>query len=86
MRAQRSWPERFRVLVRIGPESTVPYTVVTWLAEEKAIAMAVTEHLRRHREASGIYDVEVQDVGPVDRDARGAMVLERDDITDRTEF
>ncbi len=42
MRTQRSWPHRFKVVVRTAPDTAVPYSVVTWLAEEKAIALAVT--------------------------------------------
>lgn len=65
---------------------SVSYSVVTWLAQEKAIAMAVGAHLRRHPEGEEIYDIEVDDLGPVDRDAQGAMALERSDLTDRAEF
>lgn len=86
MTKQRAWPKRFRVLVRPDPDTAVSYAVVTWLAEEKAIAMAVAEHLRRHRDDESIYDVEVEDLGPVSRDAGGAMLLETGDLTDRSEF
>ena len=54
------------------------------LAEENAIAVAVAAHLRRHPEVDGIYDVEVEDLGPVARAAQGAMALERGDLTDRS--
>jgi hypothetical protein len=74
------------VTVQTGTGGSVPYPVVTWLAREKAIAMAVAAHLRRHPEGDEIYDVEVEDLGPVARDAQGAMVLERSDLTDRSEF
>ncbi len=86
MRTQRSWPHRFKVVVRTAPDTAVPYSVVTWLAEEKAIALAVTAHLRRHHEPNGIHDVEVEDLGPVGRDAQGEMMLERNDLVDRAEF
>ncbi|MGH3117439.1 MAG: hypothetical protein ACRDQ2_10075 [Gaiellales bacterium] len=72
------------VHTRVG--GSARYAVVTWLTEEKAIAMAVAAHLRRHPDGEETYDVEVEDLGPVDRDAQGAMVLERSDLTDRAEF
>ncbi|MGH2358838.1 MAG: hypothetical protein ACRDGJ_12675 [Candidatus Limnocylindria bacterium] len=56
------------------------------MAQEKAIAMAVGAHLRRHPEGEEIYDIAVEDLGPVARDAQGAMALERSDLTDRAEF
>lgn len=62
------------------------YGVVTWLSQEKAIALAVAAHLRRHPEGEAIYDVEVEDLGPVARDSQGAMLLELSDLTDRAEF
>lgn len=86
MTTQRSWPQRFRVIVHTGPDASVPYSAVTWLGKEKAIALAVAAHLRRHPGADAVYDVAVEDVGPVGRDTHGGMRLERDDLTDRSEF
>lgn len=86
MRAQRSWPQRFRVVIHIGPDASIPYSVVTWLAEEKAIALAVAAHTRRYRETYVIDDVEVQDLGPAGRDEQGEIILDPKDLTDRREF
>ena len=69
-----------------GTGGSVRYPVVTWSARKKAIAMAVAAYLRRHPEGDEIYDVKVEDLGPVARDAHGAMVLERNDLIDRSEF
>jgi len=56
------------------------------LSREKAIVLAVEVHLRRHPDGGEIYDIEVEDLGPVDRDAQGTIVLERTDLSDRFEF
>ncbi|MGH9155948.1 MAG: hypothetical protein ACRD1K_08990 [Acidimicrobiales bacterium] len=74
------------MMVRARAGEPVAYSAVTWLAQEKAIALAVAAHLRRHPDGEEIYDVEVEDLGPVARDSQGAMVLERSDLTDRSEF
>lgn len=86
MRPQRSWPHRFRVTVHTRQGATFPYSVVTWLSQEKAVAMAVGAHQRRHADGHEIYDITVDDLGPADRDARGAMAIARGDLTDRFEF
>lgn len=86
MTSQRPWPQRFRVRIHIGPSAAIPYSVVTWHAAEKAVAIAVQSHLRRYADGGEIRDVEVEDLGPVGRDAHGAMLLEPADITDRSEF
>ncbi len=83
---QRSWPKRFRVTVHTRAGGSASYSVVTWLGQGKAIAMAVAAHLRRHPESEEIYDVAIEDLGQVARDAQGAMAFERRDLTDRAEF
>jgi len=86
---ERSWPSRFRVTVRTNSGEVIPYGVVTWLSQEKAIAIAVAAHVARHSPSPGpmsIRDVEVVELGPVGRTSEGKMVLERGDLTDRMEF
>jgi hypothetical protein len=86
--AERSWPHRFRVTIRTHAGGSVPYSAVTWLSPEKAVALAVAAHLRRNPGGHevGVHDVEVADLGPVGRDAAGAMALDRGDLIDRAEF
>lgn len=87
--AERDWPHRFRVSIRTNSGVTVAYHAVTWLSQEKAVAIAVMAHIGRHEPGSGpmgIHDVAVVDTGPVARAERGAMVLERTDLMDRMEF
>lgn len=86
--AERSWPHRFRVTIRTHAGGSVPYSVVTWLSQEKAVALAVAAHLRRNPggHAAGVHDVDVADLGPVGRNAEGAMALDRADLIDRAEF
>jgi hypothetical protein len=88
MPAERSWPHRFRVDVVTSAHQTVPYLVVTWLSEKKAIALAVMAHVRRYGLEGGgaLYDVDVTDLGPVPRDHDGSMQLESRDLVDRMEF
>jgi hypothetical protein len=86
---ERSWPIRFRVTVQTNSGQEIPYTVVTRLASEKAIAIAVTAHLARHHASPGpmaIRDVEVAELGSVERTCGGKMMLDRGDLTDRMEF
>ena len=86
MRPQRSWPQRFRVVIhtRGGGEQT--RDVVTWRGPEKAIALAVAAHLRRSPQRDDIDDVEIEDLGPVERDPQGTMVIEPRALVDRAEF
>ncbi|MDQ1414331.1 MAG: hypothetical protein QOE07_2919 [Acidimicrobiaceae bacterium] len=89
MTSERSWPHRFRVTIHTNGGGTLTYPVVSWLSQEKAVAMAVASHLRRHPDeqpATRVRDVEVVDLGPVGRDTKGAMALDGSDIVDRMEF
>jgi hypothetical protein len=86
---ERSWPQRFRVNIRTNSDSILAYQVVTWLSMEKAVAIAVAAHLARHQPGSGpmgIHEVDITDLGPVDRNSDGAMIIDRSDLTDRMEF
>jgi hypothetical protein len=86
---ERSWPSRFRVTVKTNSGQAIPYVVVTWLSREKAIAIAVAAHVARYNPSPGpmsIRDVEVLELGPVERTSEGKMMLEHGDLTDRMEF
>jgi hypothetical protein len=84
----RGWPERFQVTLLTRTGRSVSYSVVTGLGEGKAIALAVTAHLRTSTThgGDGILDVTVIDLGPLKKGASGEMVFERADLTDRSEF
>ena len=87
MTPERSWPHRFRVTIRTHAGGSLPYSVVTWLSSEKAVALAVAAHVRRNPgDSAGVHDVEVEDLGPVERDVQGKMALDRADLIDRAEF
>lgn len=89
MTSERSWPHRFLVTLHTHGGGTLRYRTVSWRSAEKAIALAVFAHLRRHPEANSgeaILDVEVEDLGPVGRNQGGRMVLEAADLIDRMEF
>lgn len=85
---ERSWPHRFRVTIHTNGGSAVVYPVVSWGSQEKAVALAVRAHQRRHGDqpATRLRELNVEDLGPVGRDAQGAMALEGADIVDRMEF
>jgi hypothetical protein len=75
------------VTIRTHAGRSVPYSTVTWLSPEKAVALAVAAHLRRNPgDSAGVHDVEVADLGPVGRDVEGKMALDRADLIDRAEF
>jgi hypothetical protein len=88
MSTTRSWPERFKVMIRTRAGGEVRYNVVTWLGEHKAVAMAVTAHLDRHgnTQTSGIVDVTVTDMGPAARSPDGTVDIQPNELSDRTEF
>lgn len=68
----RAWPQRYRVRLRLQSGEEVAIPVVTWLDEAKAIAMAVSHHVRGGEESEREpYQVFVDDLGPVPQDAAG---------------
>jgi virulence-associated protein VagC len=89
MTSERSWPHRFRVTIHTNGGTAIVYPVVSWRSQDQAVALAVTAHQRRHPDdqpAMRAREVNVDDLGPVGRDAQGAMALEGADIIDRMEF
>jgi len=81
-----SWPKRFRVILHVRTGGSIPFSVVTWISQNKAISIAVAAYMRRYPEGAEIYDVEIDDLGRISRDAEGLMVISRSDLTDRSEF
>lgn len=88
MTAAARWPQRFEVRFGRGPGATT-YRVVTWAGAAKAEALARIAHRRRHPEGddpSATEVVEVFEVDPPARTARGTVALDPDDVIDRLEF
>jgi hypothetical protein len=85
MREKRSWPVRYLVTIRSGRGQTRKVYVLTWLGPEKALAMAAHADGHGYGTSDGIYDVEVEELGPAEHDDRGLVVLEGH-LSDRMEF
>lgn len=83
MRQQRPWPVRYRVTLWSAPHESVGYDVVTWLYDEKAVALAVAAHLRTTGRTPA--DVTVEALGDAPADAKG-LVAVGSDLHDRMEF
>lgn len=84
-----SWPHRFRVTIHTNGGASVDYSAVTLLSPEKAVAMAVAAHLRGHDQAqvaTRVHDVEIDDLGPVERARDGTAAVGGDDLVDRVEW
>lgn len=88
MRSPRAWPQRYEVRVHTRAGPIRAYPVVTWLGEEKAIALAVAAHVGFFAEGLSreIADVEIDDQGQVGRTDNGTPALEGADLVDRLEF
>jgi len=85
MREQRVWPVRYQVTIRSGLGQIRKQQVVTWLGPEKAIAMAAHADGHGYGSPDGIYDIDVEELGPAERDERGVAVT-RGYLSDRMEF
>jgi hypothetical protein len=81
---QLSWPIRFTVEIRRADGPDFPVSVLTWLNEAKAVALAVAAFLRAHPTAK-TYAVKVVALGPAPRSADGTVDV-GDDLHDRLEF
>jgi hypothetical protein len=60
------------------------HSVLTWLGQEKAIALAV-QHEESRRRDDRLYDVEATELGPAPRNANGTLDVAQD-LHDRMEF
>ena len=85
MREKRSWPVRYLVTIRSSLGQTRKRYVLTLLGPEKALAMAVHADGHGFGTPEGIYDIEVEELGPAGRDDRGPVLLEGQ-LSDRMEF
>lgn len=86
-RHPRPWPERFEVTVHTNGGAAIPYRVMTWRYEEKAVALAVSAHLQHDQGdvLSRISDVEIRDLGPAESDSAGLPSIQGW-LTDRMEW
>lgn len=85
MREKRSWPVRCRVTIRSSLGQTRRLYVLTWLGPEKAVAMAAHTDGNGFGTSDGIYDVEVEELGPAELAHRGLVLLEGH-LSGRMEF
>lgn len=85
MTAVAGWPQRFEVRLGEGPVAA-RYRVVTWEGAAKAEVLAREAHRRRHPDAEHPLVVEVVEVDPPGRTARGTVALDPHDVIDRLEF
>ncbi len=87
MSAMRPWPQRYLVHLKLRSGAEVAVPVATWMDEAKAIAMAVSYHVRGiddpQREP---FEVTVEDLGPVPKAADGSTAIDGRDLVDRMEF
>jgi hypothetical protein len=85
MREKRSWPVRYQVTIRSSLGLTRKRYVLTWLGPEKALAMAAHTDGHGFGTSDGIYDIEVEELGPAASDERGLVIL-AGHLSDRMEF
>jgi len=85
MRDKLSWPVRYAVTIRSSLGQTRKLHVLTWLGPEKALAMAAHADGHGFGTPDGIYDIEVEELGPATSDDRGLVVSEGH-LCDRMEF
>lgn len=76
---------RYQVTIPSSVGQTGKLHVLTWLGPEKAAAMAAHADGHGYDTAEGIYDIEVEELGPAARDERGLVVSEGH-LSDRMEF
>ncbi len=88
MKKLRSWPHRYIVRICTLSNEIIDYTVTTWLYEEKAIAIATKEHQRRFGDIDKkyLFNIEVEEIGPVEANSEGMATIPSGDLGDRMEF
>lgn len=83
----RDWPHRYHVRLTLRSRAVVESDVVTWYDEAKAVAIAVSHHVRgRDDPMTEPVLVTVQHLGPVARAADGSTDIPGRDLVDRWEF
>jgi hypothetical protein len=85
MGKRRDWPQRYEVRIKPRTGDTVFFSVATWYAAEKAVAMAAQRYAERFPD-SPIFDVELVDLGPVPDNKAGVPKPARADLFDRWEY
>jgi hypothetical protein len=82
-----AWPQRYAIRLLVGDDRrTSEQLVSTWLGRDKAIALAVAMHVRRHGGHIGVHDVEVEQLGPARDDGEGRPEATPGDLVDHTEL
>lgn len=76
---------RYQVTMRSSAGQIRKLHVLTWLGPEQAVAMAACADGHGYGTAEGIYDIDVEELGPAARDERGLIVREGH-LSDRMEF
>lgn len=66
----------YRVTMRSGRGQIRKLNVLTWLGPEKALAMAAHADGHGYGTVDGIYDIEVEELGPAARDECGVAITE----------
>jgi len=85
MRDQHAWPVRYQVTIKSGLGQIRKLRVLTWLGPEKAIAIAAHADGHGYGSPEGIYDIDVEELGPAERGERGEVVT-KGYLSDRMEF
>jgi hypothetical protein len=81
------WPQRYEVRLMIGDDRhESQYLVTTWLGRDKAVALAVAMHVRRHGGHVGVHDVTVDELGPAGPGPGGRAEPNPGDLVDHVEF
>lgn len=65
---------RYQVTIRSGLGQIRKLQVLTWLGPEKAIVIAAHADGRGYGSPEGIYDIDVNELGPAERGERGEVV------------
>lgn len=82
-----AWPQRYAVRLLIGDDlRTSEHVVSTRLGRDKAIALAVAMHVRRHGGHVGVHDVRVEDLGPAPQGDDGLPEATPGDLIDHLEI
>jgi hypothetical protein len=76
---------RYRVTMRSNLGQIRRLHVLTVLGPEKAVAMAAHHDGHGYGTPDGIYDINVEELGPAVRDERGVVVIDGY-LSDRMEF
>lgn len=82
-----AWPQRYEVRLQIGDDRhESEHPVTTWLGREKAVALAVAMHVRRHGGHVGVHDVEGRELRPAPAGEGGRPQPKPGDLVDHVEL